>query len=86
MRRPVSAKEMMLGGKAGGAGDKKFDRTLYSMACKAAVKAGIPSTDADHLWIVEKLREIDNITVCPHGRPVLVPFSKKQMENLFLRT
>ncbi len=81
-----SAKELSLGGKAGGAGEKKFDRTLYSMACKAAVKAGIPSTDADHLWLVEKLREIDNITVCPHGRPVLVPFSKKQMENLFLRT
>ena len=81
-----SAKELILGGKAGGAGEKKFDRTLYSMACKAAVKAGIPSTDADHKWIVEKLREIDNITVCPHGRPVLVPFTKKQIENLFLRT
>ncbi|MBR5295496.1 MAG: DNA mismatch repair endonuclease MutL [Clostridia bacterium] len=81
-----SAKELSLGGKAGGAGEKKFDRTLYSMACKAAVKAGIPSTDSDHQWIVEKLREIDNITVCPHGRPVLVPFTKKQIENLFLRT
>lgn len=81
-----AAKEMQMGGKAAGAGEKKFDRTLYSMACKAAVKAGIPTTDADHTWIVEKLREIDNITVCPHGRPVLVKFTKKQIENLFLRT
>ena len=81
-----SARELSLGGKAGGAGEKKFDRTLYSMACKAAVKAGIPSTDADHQYLVEKLREIDNITVCPHGRPVLVPYTKKQIENLFLRT
>lgn len=81
-----SAKELMLGGVGKGAGEKKFDRTLYSMACKAAVKAGIPSTDADHKWIVEKLREIDNVIVCPHGRPVLVPFTKKQIENLFLRT
>ena len=81
-----SAKELSLGGRASGAGEKKFDRTLYSMACKAAVKAGIPSTDADHQYLVEKLREIDNITVCPHGRPVLVPLTKKQIENLFLRT
>ena len=76
----------MMGGVGRGAGEKKFDRTLYSMACKAAVKAGIPSTDADHKWIVDKLREIDNVIVCPHGRPVLVPFTKKQIENLFLRT
>ncbi len=81
-----SAQELMLGGLGKGAGEKRFDRTLYSMACKAAVKAGIPSTDADHKWIVEKLREIDNVIVCPHGRPVLVPFTKKQIENLFLRT
>ena len=81
-----SAKELILGGVGRGAGEKKFDRTLYSMACKAAVKAGIPSTDEDHKWIVDKLREIDNVIVCPHGRPVLVPFTKKQIENLFLRT
>ncbi|MBR7165871.1 MAG: hypothetical protein IKD18_06290, partial [Clostridia bacterium] len=81
-----AAREMSLGGKARGAGDKKFDRTLYSMACKAAVKAGIPSTQSDHEWLVEKLKEIDNITVCPHGRPVLVPMTKKEFENLFLRT
>ena len=81
-----SAAELMMGGVGKGAGEKRFDRTLYSMACKAAVKAGIPSTDADHKWIVEKLREIDNVIVCPHGRPVLVPFTKKQIENLFLRT
>ena len=81
-----SAAELMMGGVGKGAGEKRFDRTLYSMACKAAVKAGIPSTDADHKWIVEKLREIDNVIVCPHGRPVLIPFTKKQIENLFLRT
>ncbi len=80
-----TASELSLGGRAAGAKEKRFDRTLYSMACKAAVKAGIPSTDSDHEWIVQKLREIDNVTVCPHGRPVLVPFTKKQIEALFLR-
>ena len=81
-----AARELSLGGSAGGAADKKFDRTLYSMACKAAVKAGIPSTESDHNWIIEKLRTIDNITVCPHGRPVLIPLTKKEIERLFLRT
>jgi len=81
-----SAREMMLGGRGAGAGEKLFDRTLYSMACKAAVKAGIASTDEDHRWIVEKLREIDNVTVCPHGRPVLIAMTKKEIEAKFLRT
>lgn len=81
-----AAKEMALGGKGGGAAEKKFDRSLYSMACKAAVKAGIPSSGSDHEWILEKIRQIDNITVCPHGRPILVPMTKKEIENLFLRT
>ncbi len=81
-----SARELQLGGKATGAGEKLFDRTLYSMACKAAVKAGIPTKESDHQWIVEKLREMDNVIVCPHGRPILASFTKKQLENLFLRT
>ena len=81
-----SARELQLGGKGALAGEKLFDRTLYSMACKAAVKAGIPSKESDHEWIVEKIREMDNVIVCPHGRPILASFTKKQLENLFLRT
>ncbi|MBP5289151.1 MAG: DNA mismatch repair endonuclease MutL [Clostridia bacterium] len=81
----ATARELSLGGRASGAGDKLFDRTLYSMACKAALKAGIPSTEADHLWLIEKLKEMDNVIVCPHGRPILARFTKKQIEDLFLR-
>ncbi len=81
-----AARELSLGGKAKSAGEKKFDRTLYSIACKAAVKAGIPSTECDHEWLLEQIRKIDNITVCPHGRPILVSYRKKDIENLFLRT
>jgi DNA mismatch repair protein MutL len=82
----LAAKELMMGGRAAGAAEKRFDRTLYSMACKAAVKAGIPSTDSDHAWLVEKIREMDNVMVCPHGRPILVPLTKKEIEGMFLRT
>lgn len=80
-----TARELSLGGAASSVRDRLFDRVLYSMACKAAVKAGIPSTARDHEWIPQKLCEIDNILVCPHGRPVLRKFTKKQVENLFLR-
>lgn len=78
-----TAQELTLGGRADGVKNKAFDRTLYSMACKAAVKAGIPSSGDE--WIVEKLKQYDNIIVCPHGRPILVKFTRKQIENLFLR-
>ena len=81
-----AAAELQLGGRAGGTAEARFDRILYSMACKAAVKAGIPSSDSDHEWLVEKIREIDNVTVCPHGRPILISYTKKEIENLFLRT
>jgi len=81
-----AAKELQLGGKASGAAEKRFDRTLYSMACKAAIKAGIFSGDSDHEWLIQKIRTIDNITVCPHGRPILVSFTKKEVEGWFLRT
>ncbi len=82
----LAAKELMMGGRAAGAAEKRFDRTLYSMACKAAVKAGIPSTDSDHTWLINKIREMDNVMVCPHGRPILVPLTKKEIEGMFLRT
>ena len=56
-----------------------------TQAHRSSLKAGIPTGEDQHEWIVKKLREIDNITVCPHGRPVLVRFTKKHMEDLFLR-
>ncbi len=63
-----------------------FEKALYQASCKAAVKAGRVYA-ADHIkWIADKLMEIPDITVCPHGRPVAMELSKKNIDRQFERT
>ena len=63
-----------------------FERALYQASCKAAIKAGREYPKEHNLWIIRKLMEIPDITVCPHGRPVAMEFSKKNMDRQFERT
>ncbi len=63
-----------------------FERALYQASCKAAIKAGREYTKDYNLWIIRKLMEIPDITVCPHGRPVAMTFSKSNMDRQFERT
>ena len=77
---------------AGGTGvaaisrDILFDRALYQAACKAAIKAGRDEDIAHIKWIVGKLLSLDDIKVCPHGRPVAFDLSKAQIERQFKRS
>ncbi len=65
--------------------DERQDRALFTMACKAAVKAGVPN-DAEHnKWILDNLFEKKTIKYCPHGRPVAKAFSKKEIAAWFDR-
>ncbi|MBE6552204.1 MAG: DNA mismatch repair endonuclease MutL [Ruminococcaceae bacterium] len=80
------ASELEAGGKGVGKANMVFDRILYTMACKAAVKAGIPAGADESEWIIEKLSEIPNIIVCPHGRPVMFSVTRSQLEKMFFRT
>ena len=65
--------------------DIVFEKALYQAACKAAIKAGREYADEHIKWIVDKLMEIPDITVCPHGRPVAVELTKKYLDNQFER-
>ena len=51
----------------------------------AAIKAGREYATEHIKWIVDKLMEIDDITVCPHGRPVAMELSHKQLDKQFER-
>ncbi len=63
-----------------------FEKALYQASCKAAIKAGREYTDADNKWIIDQLKAIPDITVCPHGRPVAMELSKKNIDRQFERT
>ncbi len=63
-----------------------FEKALYQASCKAAIKAGREYPKEHNLWIIRKLMEIPDITVCPHGRPVAMTFSKGNIDRQFERT
>ena len=62
-----------------------LDWIFHSAACRAAVKAGDPTTSYERERFVEKLLAMPEIRHCPHGRPVIVTITKKELEKRFGR-
>ena len=62
-----------------------FEKALYQASCKAAIKAGREYAAGHQKWVVEKLMEIPDVTVCPHGRPVAMELSKRNIDHQFNR-
>ena len=61
------------------------DEVLHTVACKAAIKAGW-NTDIKELQaLVKTVMEREELKYCPHGRPICVTLSKKQLEKQFKR-
>lgn len=64
---------------------QKVDRALYTVACKAAVKAGEITGEVHNEFIARRLLQDPSVRYCPHGRPVLREFSRRDLEKLFDR-
>ena len=73
-------------GTAGLTKDIIFEKALYQASCKAAIKAGREYSQEQIKRIVDKLMQIPDITVCPHGRPVAMVLDKKRLDRSFERT
>ncbi len=56
-----------------------------TMACKAAVKGGNKLSENEINILLDKLKENHNTLLCPHGRPIVITFDKKQIEKMFKR-
>jgi len=54
-------------------------------ACHAAVKAHYPLTHEKMMHILEELRKTAYSTVCPHGRPVMLRLTRREIEKNFQR-
>lgn len=63
-----------------------FEKALYQASCKAAIKAGREYPREYVAWLVDKLMELPDITVCPHGRPVAMELTKKNLDYQFERS
>ena len=66
--------------------DTVRDELLHTVACKAAIKAGWKNDEAELLAVVKEVMAREDLKYCPHGRPICVTLSKKQLEKQFKRT
>ncbi len=60
-------------------------RIAATMACHAAVKANYPLTLEKMRYILEELRRTAYSSVCPHGRPVVLRITRREVEKNFQR-
>jgi len=66
--------------------DTVRDELLHTVACKAAIKAGWDNDEKELLALVKQVMANEDLKYCPHGRPICVTLSKKQLEKQFKRT
>ena len=62
------------------------DDIAASLACKAAVKINMKLTQEKMQWLIDRLLLTSSPTTCPHGRPVILRLSMKDIERGFHRT
>ncbi len=72
--------------KRGGAKASLRDDIAASLACKAAVKINMKLTPEKMQWLIDRLLITSSPTTCPHGRPVILRLTMKDIERGFHRT
>ncbi|MBR2471138.1 MAG: hypothetical protein IKB55_00500, partial [Clostridia bacterium] len=60
-------------------------RALYTVACRAAIKAGKNLGDAEKKVLVSKVLDENKTVTCPHGRPAVIAIEKGFIEKQFKR-
>jgi DNA mismatch repair protein MutL len=65
--------------------EEALKRIAATMACHAAVKANYPLTAEKMAHILDELRQTAYSTICPHGRPVMLRLTRREVEKNFQR-
>ena len=60
------------------------DSLLATLACKAAIKGGWKSDERELRALVDAVQS-GEIEYCPHGRPVKVKLTRRELEKMFKR-
>ena len=61
------------------------ERITRIVACRGAIKAGTVCTREQCQRIVDQLRRMKNPFTCPHGRPTMIRFTRKELDAMFKR-
>ena len=62
-----------------------YDKGYFMIACKSAIKANHKLSTTEMESLVRLVLENDRIRTCPHGRPVIISFTKTFIEKEFKR-
>ncbi len=60
-------------------------RIAASIACHAAIKINQPLEPSKIEWLLDALGKTDHPTACPHGRPIALRYSYKDIQKAFQR-
>lgn len=64
----------------------KVEYFIFTMACKAAVKANMNLDYREIESLMEQMMKLENPFTCPHGRPTAIKMTKGELEKKFKRT
>lgn len=62
------------------------ERAMYTVSCKAAIKANMAISALEQKELVKKVLALPGINTCPHGRPIMIKMPKEKIEKEFKRT
>ena len=71
---------------AGSSPSLLVDEVLHGMACKAAIKAGDPLSQAEIMALMRDRTLVPESHHCPHGRPTSLTLSRQDLDRQFRRT
>ena len=60
-------------------------RIAASIACHAAIKVNMPLEASKIDWLLAELAKTEHPTSCPHGRPIALRYSLKDIQRAFQR-
>ena len=60
-------------------------RIAASIACHAAIKINQPLDQEKIAWLLDALSKTEHPTACPHGRPIALRYSHKDIARAFQR-
>lgn len=63
----------------------RLDDVIHTVACKAAIKAGMTSSLAELQDFCNRVLADQDVVCCPHGRPVTVRLTRYELDKMFKR-
>ncbi|HYE75771.1 MAG TPA: DNA mismatch repair endonuclease MutL [Blastocatellia bacterium] len=56
------------------------------LACRAAIKINMQLAPEKMRWLIDELLKTDNPATCPHGRPIILRITSREIERAFQRS